>query len=65
MTFKNTMTINKPLFHGEFSGFSPAGLIAKLKSALTFEIPTGFQDETGFHEGVERDESEIQWPATW
>jgi hypothetical protein len=59
------MTINKPWFHTGLSGFSPAGLIARLKNAIKFNIPTGYQDETGFHLGVKAAEKDIQWPATW
>ena len=65
MTYKQTMTINKPWLQAGMAGFSPAGLIARLKNAIKFDIPTGYQDETGFHLGVKADEKETQWPATW
>ncbi len=65
MTYKNTMTINKPWLHAGISGFSPASLFARLKNAVKFEIPTGYQDETGFHHGVKTADKEIKWPATW
>ena len=65
MTYKHTMTINKAWFHAGSAGFSPAGIIARLKNAVKFEIPTGYQDETGFHLGVKAAEKEIKWPATW
>jgi hypothetical protein len=65
MTYKDTMTMNKPMFQNGLSAFSPAGLIARLKNAVKFEIPVGYQDESGFHAGVKADEKEIQWPATW
>jgi hypothetical protein len=65
MTYKQTMTVNKPWFQTGVSGFSPAGLIARLKNAVKFEIPTGYQDETGFHTGVKADAKEIKWPTTW
>ena len=35
-------------------------IVAKLKQVV--QIPTGYQDETGFHSGVESAEKEIQWP---
>jgi hypothetical protein len=35
-------------------------VVAKLKQAM--QIPTGYQDETGFHFGAESAEKEIQWP---
>ena len=65
MTYKQTMTMNKPLLHSGASSFSPAGLIARLKNAIKFDIPVGYQDETGFHAGVKREEKEIKWPAVW
>jgi hypothetical protein len=59
------MTINKAWFNTGTSGFSPAGIIARLKNAVKFEIPVGYQDETGFHAGVKATEKNIQWPGTW
>ena len=65
MTYKNTMPINKTWFHSGISGLSPAALIARLKNAVKIEIPTGYQDATGFHTGVKAEEKEIKWPTTW
>ena len=65
MTYKPTMTINKAWFQTGMSGFSPAGLIARLKNAVKFDVPTGYQDEMGFHIGVKAAEKDIKWPATW
>lgn len=65
MTYKSTMTINKGWFHTGAVGFSTAGIIARLKNAIKFEIPVGYQDETGFHTGVKSDEKEIKWPTKW
>ena len=65
MTFKQTTTISKAWFHAGVASFSPAGIIARLKSAVKFDIPTGYQDESGFHFGVKVAESEIKWPTTW
>jgi hypothetical protein len=59
------MTVNKAWVQAGSSGFSVAGLFARLKSAVKFEIPTGYQDETGFHMGVKAEEDKIKWPATW
>jgi hypothetical protein len=36
-------------------------LLANLKSVL--QIPTGYQDETGFHFGAETAKNEIKWPT--
>jgi hypothetical protein len=65
MTYKHTMTINKAWFHAGISGLSPAELIARLKNSVKFEIPTGYQDETGFHFGAKATEKEIKWPVAW
>lgn len=65
MTYKNTVTIHKAWFPAGASGFSPAGLFARLKNAVKFEVPTGYQDENGFHFGVKPEGKEIKWPATW
>lgn len=65
MTYKQTMTMSKPLLHSGASSFSPAGLIARLKNAIKLDIPVGYQDEAGFHTGVKREEKEIKWPAVW
>lgn len=59
------MTINKAWFQGGNTGFSPAGIVARLRSAIKLEIPTGYQDETGFHLGVKADEKEVKWPVAW
>jgi hypothetical protein len=65
MTYKQTMAINKTWFNTSGSSFSPAALFARLKNAVKHEIPTGYQDETGFHVGVKAQEKEIKWPAAW
>jgi hypothetical protein len=59
------MTINKAWVHAGTSGFSPAGIIVRLRNAVKFEIPMGYQDETGFHAGVKVAEKNIKWPTTW
>jgi len=53
MTYKHTMTINKAWPHVNHGGFSLSGVISKLKNAIKIEIPVGYQDEAGFHYGVE------------
>jgi len=40
------------------------GLIAKLRSVLESHVPQGYQDEGGFHYGVNKSR-ESQWPNTW
>jgi hypothetical protein len=65
MTYKHTMTINKAWFHAGTAGFSTAGIIARLKNAVRYEIPTGYQDATGFHAGVKAATKDTEWPTTW
>jgi len=51
--------------------WSPAGsfglhlheLIARF--GHVFEIPTGYQDEKGFHFGAEPAQKEVKWPTAW
>lgn len=65
MTYKHTMTINKAWAHAGTSGFSLAGIVAKLTNAVKLEIPMGYQDETGFHAGVKSATKETKWPSVW
>ena len=37
------------------------GIVAKLWKAIKIEIPIGYQDEAGFHLGVEPAENEVKW----
>ncbi|HEX9047467.1 MAG TPA: hypothetical protein VF988_10610 [Verrucomicrobiae bacterium] len=53
MTDKRAMTFPKTRFYAGGSSFSPAALVARLLKNLTFEIPIGYQDESGFHYGEE------------
>jgi len=52
MTYKQTILAHKPWSPTGSPGFSPAGIIAKLKNAIKLNIPVGYQDESGFHYGV-------------
>jgi hypothetical protein len=44
------------------------GIVAKLRKAIRIEIPIGYQDETGFHLGIEPAEKTsrvangLEWP---
>ena len=59
------MTMDKAWTHAGAASFSFAGVVAKLKNAVTIKIPVGYQDESGFHTGVKTDGDDIKWPATW
>jgi hypothetical protein len=60
MTYKHTMTIHKPWPHVGSMGGTFSNLITKLKNAVRNEIPIGYQDELGFHIGVEPPRKEIK-----
>lgn len=59
------MIINKSWFHTGICGIFLTGPIARLKNAVKIEIPVGYQDEAGFHNGVKADEKRIKWPTVW
>ena len=64
MTYKQTILAHKPWSHAA-GGFSPAGIIAKLRNAVKNHIPVGYQDETGFHYGDKPVDKEAKWPQVW
>ena len=37
-------------------------IFLKLRKTVRMEVRTGYQDETGFHNGIKPAENEIQWP---
>ena len=46
-------------------GFPFQGLLARMKNAVKSNITVGYQDESGFHTGVKREDKQAKWPATW
>jgi hypothetical protein len=40
-------------------------LLTKVRREVQIEVRTGYQDETGFHNGVKPVKNEIQWPPVW
>jgi hypothetical protein len=38
-------------------------IVAKLRNAVGIEIPTAYEDETGFHKVAKAAEKEIEWPS--
>jgi len=62
MTYKQTLTIQKDWSNAGGARFTPAGLFVRLLRTLKLEIPVGYQDETGFHTGVQPEEDQIKWP---
>ena len=65
MMNKHTITLNKPWANTVAAGFVLNGIMNKLKNAVKIQIPTGYQDETGFHLGVKPAKSDAQWPSVW
>ena len=65
MMNKHTMTMNKPWAHTASFGLHLHEIVAKLRNALKIEIPTGYQDETGFHMGTKPADEEVKWPSVW
>jgi hypothetical protein len=63
MIYKQSIATHKSWSHSGSAGFSPAGIIARLKNAVKSSIPVGYQDETGFHYGVKTAEKETKWPS--
>jgi len=63
MTYKQVIMTDKPWSHTGNFGFSPAGLIAKLRNMVKIEVPVGYQDESGFHYGVKSADKEVKWPS--
>jgi hypothetical protein len=60
---KDTITMQKPWSHAESFGLHLHEIVAKLKNAV--KIPTGYEDETGFHFGAEPAEKEVKWSEVW
>jgi hypothetical protein len=60
MMQKYVMTMLKPWPHMGLLGSHLHEIIGKLGSAM--EIPTGYQDETGFCFGAEPVERQVKWP---
>jgi hypothetical protein len=46
-------------------GLNLHGIASRLKNAIKLEIPTGYQDETGFHTGIKPAEKDVKWPPVW
>jgi len=62
MTQKYCLAIPKPWPYMGSLGLHIHKITARLRAAKKLEIPTGYQDETGFHLGVEPAAKEIKWP---
>jgi hypothetical protein len=65
MTYKQHILTHKPWSQTGNFGFSPAGIIAKLRNMVKIEVPVGYQDETGFHYGSKSAGKDSKWPTAW
>jgi hypothetical protein len=54
------MTLTRPWPHGGSFKSHWREIVVRLKNMA--QIPTGYEDETGFHLGAEQARTEIQWP---
>jgi len=54
------MTLTKPWPNAGSFKSHLREIVSNLKRLV--EIPTGYQDESGFHMGTEPAKSEVQWP---
>jgi hypothetical protein len=60
MMHKHTITMPKQWQHTGSFGFHLHEFVAKLRNAFRMEIPVGYQDETGFHLGVQPAPKEVK-----
>jgi hypothetical protein len=65
MTQKYSLAIHKPWPYMGSLALHIHEINAKLRDAIKIEIPTGYQDETGFHLGVEPAEKKVKRPPEW
>jgi hypothetical protein len=63
MNKQHSVAMPKPWPHTGSFGLNLHELIAKLGHA--FEIPTGYQDEKGFHFGDEPAKKEVKGQSAW
>jgi hypothetical protein len=57
---KYSTTMDMPWLHKGSFGAHLHVVIAKLRKSVRFEIPTGYQDESGFHFGVKPAEKKLR-----
>ena len=60
---QHIITMPKPWPHLGSLGLHIQELIARVSKAM--EVPTGYQDDTGFHLGEEPAQKEVKWPPVW
>jgi hypothetical protein len=61
----NWRMTNKSSFFAVIVTVFFAGIIAKMRAALDKQVPLGYEDENGFHLGVQPAKNSSDWPASW
>lgn len=56
-------SINKAIHHSPVI-LKLAAVIARVRASFHFEVPTGYQDENGFHYGNQPRRTEMTWPPS-
>jgi hypothetical protein len=59
------LTLPEPLPHTAAWRAVFRRFLSNVRSEARIEVRTGYQDATGFHNGVKPAENEIQWPPVW
>jgi len=59
---KRAASTHEPLPDKTPFGSPLRSIVAKVRRAVGMEIPTGYEDETGFHKVAKTTEREIEWP---
>jgi hypothetical protein len=59
---QHAIAMSKPWSHTGSFGAHLHEIIAKLKHAIEIQIPTGYEDETGFHFGTEPVREKLESP---
>ena len=57
--------MNKTVPHPSPFFLRLAGILARLRAAVKFEVPVGYQDETGFHYGRKPARKNTKFPPVW
>ena len=65
MTQKYSLGISRPWRYTGSLGLHIHEITAKRRDAKKIELPTGYQNETGFHLGVKLDEKKVKGPPEW
>lgn len=65
MICKRSAPMSQAWMAAESPNCNPSSRIARLVESLKRYIKAGYQDESGFHIGMESAEPESKWPWVW